>query len=145
MEEMDVEAVTEALQGQSRLRVTQASRDTSISSARSGRISPDTMQTAMPASLVQSAIRVEHEHPHSSGASINGEDGAAHGQLGESSLSWVEQFTSSSASNGNGSPTSSAGPLLSDSNISGSVSNASDLEAVSSFPLLISILFSYAR
>jgi peroxin-3 len=158
LEEMDVETVTETLQGRSRSVAvpgpsnalappSQGSRDPSVSSARSGRLSPPEthphhsthstthIQSHLPASLVNSAIHGDQD-ANSSGVSVNGED-AAHAQLGESSMSWVEQFTTSSASNGGGSPASSAGPLLSDTNLSGSVSNASDLEVVSEASFLV--------
>ena len=124
LEDMDVESLTDALQGREKPLPSDSSRDASISSRRS----PSTTDHD-PANTPTLPSMSNQSHVGSA-ASASGDEQAS-GRLGESTLSWVDQFTTPSSSNGRGSPTSSAEVHMSDSIVSGSVSNVSEAEAVS--------------
>jgi hypothetical protein len=129
MEEMDVEGVTQVLQGRNRHREDNgtSSREHSVSSNASN-ISPSqndvpTSPTAGP-SIIPQPPSMELQTPLSDTETV---ERPTHERMGESSLSWVEQFTAgSSSSAGAGSP-SIAEAQLSDSMISGTLSSTSEV------------------
>lgn len=129
MEEMDVEGVTQVLQGRNRHREDNgtSSREHSVSSNASN-ISPSqndvpTSPTAGP-SIIPQPPSMEFQTPLSDTETA---ERPTHERMGESSLSWVEQFTATSSSSvGAGSP-SIAEAQLSDSMISGTLSSTSEV------------------
>jgi len=127
MEEMDVEGITQVLQGRSRQRGS-PSREPSDSSNIS--IPPPSqndipnLSTFNPSGEPAEHLQVEiPSHPPQGPSST--EQGIP-GHLADSSLSWVEQFSTSADSNGARSP-SIADAHLSDSMLSGTVSNVSEV------------------
>lgn len=131
LEEMDVEGVTEVLQGRSLQRedTGSSSRDPSVSSNNS-QSSPGNANTPTLPTLRSEGQQPSHEaeaNRSSGGSEAWNDEPSAAGKMEESSLSWVEQFTTASSnSNGARSP-SVAEAQLSDSIISGSLSNTSEV------------------
>ncbi|KZT43283.1 hypothetical protein SISSUDRAFT_1014227 [Sistotremastrum suecicum HHB10207 ss-3] len=113
IDEMDVEAITHAVQLKSA-----ASRAPSEAPS-TGSLSLNNVP--LPDTSTIDLVVPEHDLQSEPGSSVSGDQSPA--PLGESSLSWVEQFTGSASDNQiSNSPTWSSGPQLSDSIHSASVS-----------------------
>lgn len=130
IDEMDVEAITHAVQLKSA-----ASRAPSEAPS-TGSLSLNNVP--LPNTSTIDLVVPEHDLQSEPGSSVSGDQSPA--PLGESSLSWVEQFTGSASDNQiSNSPTWSSGPQLSDSIHSASVSLISASEQ--SYPSAVSGFF----
>jgi peroxin-3 len=135
-EDMDVEGITQVLQGRSRHREDNglSSREPSVASNTSNQSLSNQNAPSLP-TLNASGEPIPHAATgsHSVVPSEANEDQPIPGAMAESSLSWVEQFTAASGeSNGARSP-SIAEAQLSDSMISGTLSTTSEVVRVSIF------------
>jgi hypothetical protein len=127
MEEMDVEGITQVLQGRSRHRESDvsSSSEPSISSNAPHQLIPPIVTPTLPTLRASGDLQLNLEAHAPTTSDADASELSATGNMVESSLSWVEQFTATS-SNGARSP-SMVEAQLSDSMISGSLSTTSEV------------------